>query len=85
MASNLWVAYYVAKGAGFVLGHHGTGGLTLLFAFLLQRLLEHLIREPEALLEEVDQRLAEVLPRSLVVNEVSFIWVDLTKDTTTRV
>lgn len=33
--SNLWVAYYVAKGAGFVLGHHGTGGLTLLFAFLL--------------------------------------------------
>lgn len=84
VASNLWVAYYVAKGAGFVLGHHGTGGLTLLFAFLLQRLLEHLIREPEALLEEVDQRLAEVLPCSLVVNEVSFVWVDLAKDTTTR-
>lgn len=33
--TNLWVAYYVAKGAGFVLGRDGWGALTLFFALLL--------------------------------------------------
>lgn len=51
--------------------------LTLVFALLLQRLLEHYFWQPEAFLKEVHQGLAEVLPCCFTVNEVAFVWVDL--------
>ena len=56
--------------------------LTLVLALLLQRLLKHDLRQPEALLEEVHQGLAEVLPRGFAVDEVAFVRVYLRhKDT----
>lgn len=50
--------------------------LTVVLA-VRQLLLRRRLRLPETLLEEVDQGLAEVLLRSLAVQEVPLVWVDL--------
>lgn len=60
----------------FVLGDRVLG-LDLILVLLLQRLLENALGQPETLLEEVDKRLAEVLPRGLAADEVALIWIDL--------
>lgn len=53
------------------------GGLTLFLALALQPPLEDEFRKPEAILEEVDQRLAQVLLCGFAVKKVAFVWVDL--------
>lgn len=55
---------------------HDKRVLTLIFALLLQ-IFKNVVWLPEALFEKVDQGLTEVLPCCLVVEEVTFVWIDL--------
>lgn len=50
--------------------------LTVVLVFFLLVFL-HRLRLPETLLEEVDQRLAQMLLCPVAVEEVSLVWVDL--------
>lgn len=64
-------------GAWCVCVSHGKWALALVLAVHLQIFFENDVRLPEALFEEVDEGLTEVLPRRLTVQEVTFIWIDL--------
>jgi len=58
-------------------GGQGMGCLTVVFVLAVPVVFGRYLRLPEALLVEVDQRLAEVLPGALTVQEVALVRVDL--------
>lgn len=68
---------------GTVGGPRGRGGrlrgsgLTVLLVLFWLVIIDEDLRLPETLLKEVDEGLAQVLPRPLAVEEVTLVWVDL--------